>query len=242
MAIKYHDNMHGEQYGTDHKLTNNWNPSENFKDDEYISVHFRINNKYYDCMHGSWYDQDDRTAFNQEVRNVLASLEWNIGDGIMDVPEKGNAALWIHPQDISGNVKKSEVKEIAEAFEHNNTFSLRWVDLYEDIYEITDAEYAEYLEAKEDVVIDYLLHNLGTSRRNKYYRISNVYRKLVDMVKLHRVEDKPWELYEDKIAFNFVDGIIDDLVEIGYLITADDKHLIRSINKTEQRQKKLYIT
>ena len=32
--MKYHDNIHGQQYGPDHMLTDNWNPKGPYRDDE----------------------------------------------------------------------------------------------------------------------------------------------------------------------------------------------------------------
>lgn len=245
MSIKYHDNLNGIQYGTDHKLTNNWNPDGEYKDNEYCKVYFRIECPAY--MQGKYpcnFDDDkDRTSFHDEVRAIMENLGWCFSNDYDCKPTKGKSHLYIHPQDISGEMIKKEVKQLAEAFEKNQTFYLRWVDIYDDVYDITDKEYNTYLETKKDEIINLVLKNSVTKRTNKYFYIYNVAKFVADKIRLIRIGDNDGRNYGVGYTAKYIIEVIDRLVKDGYLIKAEQNNnvYIRTINKTEQKQKKLYI-
>ena len=82
----------------------------------------------------------------------------------------------MHPQQFSGEVLKNDIKEVAEALQSGTVFSLRWVDIRETVYDISDEEYHEYLHKKEENIRTDLYSNFGTTRRNKYYYSRRPYR------------------------------------------------------------------
>lgn len=152
MAIKYQQNGIGNEYGADHQLTNNWNPDKDYGN-EYVNVYFRMETKGYEYPSFS-FTEEDRKDFDLELEAVFTSLGWKCEEGAYG----GSCATWykekqhlyLHPQNFSGEVLKNEVKQIAEALEKHNTFYLRWVDLYETVYDMTDQEYEEILSAKDE--------------------------------------------------------------------------------------------
>lgn len=244
MSIKYHDNINGTQYGADHKLTDNWNPDGEYKDNEYCEVYFRIECPAY--MQGEYpcnFDDDrDRISFRKEVREILENLGWYFSNDSCE-PTKGKSHLYIHPQNISGEMLKKEVKQLAEAFEKNQTFYLRWVDIYDTVFDITDEEYNTYLETKKDEVINLVLKNSVTTRTNKYFYIYNVANFIADKIRLIRINDNDGRNYGVGYTAKYIIGVINELIKDGYLVkvTQNDDVFIRTINKTEQKQKKLYI-
>lgn len=245
MAIKYHQNGIGNEYGADHQLTNNWNPDEDYGN-EYVNVYFRMETKGYGYTSFS-FTEDDRNAFDSEVTEVFASLGWKCEEKACGRScatwYKGKQHLYLHPQDFSGGVLKNEVKQIAEALEKRNTFYLRWVDLYETVYDMTDQEYEEILSAKDEDIKKSLLENSKTTRTSKYYYAFDVARSLVNKFRLSRIGDNDGRNYGTGQTIKHILGVVQSLIEEGYLVSAvkNDILLIRTINKTEQKQRKLFI-
>lgn len=245
MSIKYHDNMNGEQYGADHKLTDNWNPDGCFGDNEYAKVYFRIDTKRFNCMGGMFESEKDKTAFHTEIRQVFNTLDWKIDkkiDNMMNV-ENGNEGLFIHPLDISGIILKKNVKQIAEALNGCKTIKIRWVDIYDDVYDITDDEYADYLETQKEKVIDYILHNYGTTRTRFYYYTNSICSAIARRIERKRVNNDgyKWNVRTNTQAYFFIEKIIKELVNQGYMVSIRDGERVRVINKTEQKKLKLKI-
>ena len=82
---------------------------------------------------------------------------------------KGKSHLYLHPQDFSGEVLKNEIKAVAEAIEKRNSFYLRWVELYDTVYDISDDEYENYLKTKDDEIRKALFYKCATTRTSKYF-------------------------------------------------------------------------
>ena len=142
MTIKYHQNRTGNEYGADHQLTNNWNPDADYGN-EYTNVYFRISTKGYDYP-SYCFTEEDRKNFDSDLVEVFTSLGWSCEEkacgGSCAIWHKGTQHLYLHPQNFSGEVLKNDIKEIAEALEKRESFYLRYVDLYETVYDITDQE------------------------------------------------------------------------------------------------------
>ena len=138
---------------------------------------------------------------------------------------------------------KNEVKQIAEALKKRNTFYLRWVDLCETVYDMTDQEYEEILSAKDEDIKKSLLENSKTTRTSKYYYAFDVARNLANKFRLSRIGDSDGRNYGTGQTINHILGIIQSLIKEGYLVSAmkNDTLLIRTINKSEQKQRKLFV-
>lgn len=236
--IKYHDNTIEPQYGSDHKLLDNWDADKKYPENEYIQVYFRIETLSYDTgKYVGFSSAEERKAFYNESMKIFENMGW-IEDG--SYIRKGKQELYIHPQNISGKVLKNEVKKIAEALEKNNTFYLRWVDVYETIYDIPDEKYNEYLETKTDEVRKTLLSICKTNRRNQYRYSYEVIDHIGKRIMLHRIDDKDYYMVSGQTK-QFISNVIDKLITEWYIVAAQEKELIRTINKTEQKKLKLFV-
>lgn len=239
MSIKYHQNGIGNEYGEDHQLTNNWNPDLDYGG-EYVNVYFRMETKGYGYPSFS-FTEEDRKAFNLELAEVFVSLGWKCEEkahnGSCAIWTKGKQHLYLHPQDFSGEVWKNEVKQIAEALERRNTFYLRWVDLYETVYDMTNEEYESALSQKDEEIKKAILKNCKTTRTNKYYYACDVIRGFSDRFGIKQIGKEKYS----GIVILHIRKIIETLIAEGYLVAARDNELIRTINKTEQKQKKLFV-
>jgi hypothetical protein len=241
--IKYHQNGIGNEYGEDHMLTNNWNAEADYGN-EYTNVHFRIEAKNYQYPYNN-FNEETRKLFYTEAYNAMESLGWVIEregrNGSCTEIRKGKAHLYLHPQDFSGEVLKNDVKQIAEALEKHNEFYLRWVDLYDTVYDITDNEYEEYLNTRNDDIYHLLFKQCETSRITKFYYTSDRCGGIAERIKLKRIGLKDGRNYEEGQTMEHIGKIAEKMISEGYLVSAENGRLIRSINKTEQKKLKLQI-
>lgn len=243
--IKYHQNGLGNDYGTDHRLTNNWNPEADYGN-EYSNVYFRIEALGYQYPSFS-FTEEDRKAFYAEVRNALEPLGWKTEK---DTEEwgctyivKGKSQLYLHPQNFSGEVLKNDIKSIAEALQKHNTFYLRWVDLYDTVYDISDSEYEEYLNRKNVEIRKSLFENCGTTRTNKFYYAFDVCHNLANRFRLRRIGLNDGRNSGTGQTVNHIQKIMDEMITEGLLIGAEKSgnKLVRTPNKTEQKKMKINV-
>ena len=238
--IKYHQNGIGNEYGVDGKLTDNWNPDCDYGN-EYVKVYFRIDTPSYHYNNG-FDTEDDRNKWNTEASNLIKSfgiLE-DCGYTVEHSKDK-QAYLYAHPQGISGVVLKNDVRKIAEAINNMKLSSIRWVDLYETVYVISDSEYEQYLDGKQDEIRKLLFENSATTRTTKYYSVFDVARHIAGLVRLNRLGLNDGKNYGGGQTINYIIRIADKMIEEGYLkcfVDGDIKY-IRSLNKTEQKKMKM---
>lgn len=222
--IKYHDNIHGQQYGADHALTDNWNPKGPYREDEYINVHIRLDVPAYKFV-GGWYEwesEDQRAIFFDSIRRVLESF--NIPEETFShIREKElppMECLYIHPADISGTLRKGYVEKIAEALNELDGVKVRWVDLYNDISPMTNAEYKEVLDGQRDRIERELLEVFKTKRRNLYITSGGV-DKVAAKYELVRRDHKSGR---DYFVIGYVQDVLSELVNAGKIIAAETKN------------------
>jgi hypothetical protein len=244
--IKYHQNGTGNEYGEDHTLTNNWNPSLDYGN-EYVNIHFRIEANYYRYPYNN-YTQEQQQEFSNDAAEVFEALGWNADregkGGYCTEISQGKQHLYLHPQDFSGEVLKNNVKQIAEALENNKTFKLEWVDLYETVYDITDQEYEEYLTTKDNEIRTAIFDKCQTARTNKFYYIFDAARSLSPDYRLTRIGLNDGRNYGSGQTIEHITKIIEQMINENYLISTTDQKgykLVRSINKTEQKKLKLNV-
>lgn len=245
MKIKYHDNLNPPNVGPDGHLSDNWDSTANYGN-EYVNAYFRINTPTYD-PHKRW-DEEDIARFDAESTVVFVALGWIVSEsrssGGCATVRKGKSYLYLHPQEFSGELLKNDVAAIAEALTGAETFALQWVDLYETIYDMTDEAYIAYLNGQQERIRAEILKSSVTTRRSKFYRDYDIACHVASVVRLRRIgEDDGRHGGAGKTA-NYIIGVIEQLIAEGYLATATSRNgsrLIRTINKTEQKQKKLYV-
>ena len=238
--IKYHQNGIEPEYGKDHMLTNNWDQNKDYKN-EYVNVHFRIEIQ---CLFDN-FNKEEQNLFYNEVKSVLKRLGWKMKDNSEQwhcgYIVKGKQALYIHPQDFNGEILKNDVKYIAEALEKHNSFYLRWVDLYETVYDISDNKYKEYLKSKNNVIQKMLFEFCKTTRTNKFYNVFDICRKVSNNIRLVRLGLNDGRNFGSGQTIEYVQNIIKKMAAIGYLVLTKDNNYVRSINKTEQKHLKLIV-
>lgn len=243
--IKYHQNGIGDEYGVDGKLTDNWNPDHDYGN-EYVRVYFRIDTPSYfrnDGYH-NFDTEDDRNKWNKEISSLIKSFGILEDSGYTVEHSKDKQAyLHAHPQNISGVILKNDVKKIAEAISNMELSSIRWVDLYETVYVISDNEYEKYLDGKQEEIRKALFEKSSTTRVTKFYNAFDVARNIAGSVRLNRLGLDDGKHYSGGQTIDYILKTADEMIEEGYLkcFMDDGIQYIRSINKTEQKKMKLYM-
>ena len=239
MSIKYHQYGIGNEYGSDHMLTNNWNPDKDYGN-EYVKVYFNIDTPTYDYNNG--WETEEKEAWFKEASDLIDSFGIMEGCGY-DAEKKKCAYLYTNPQQISGVILKNDVKKIAEAISNMKLSSIRWVDLHETVYDISDREYEEYLNGKKDKIRKELFENSATTRTNKYCAAFDVARNIANTVRLNRLGLNDGKNYGSGQTIEYILKVADGMIAEGYLkyFERDGVKYIRSLNKTEQKQSKLRI-
>jgi len=241
MSIKYHQNGIGNEYGEDHTLTNNWNPDCDYGN-EYVKVYFNIDTPTYD-FNCSFNSTEDREAWDTEASDLIKSFGIMEGCGY-DAEKHKCAYLYAHPQQISGVILKNDVKKIAEAISRMKLSSIRWVDLRETVYVISDSDYEKYLDGKKEEIRKSLFENSATTRTTKYYAAFDVGRYIARTVRLNRLGLNDGKNYGSGQTIEYVLKVVEEMIVEGYLkyFEKDGQKYIRSLNKTEQKkQKKLFV-
>lgn len=225
MSIKYHDNIHGQQYGADHMLTDNWNSEPIYNEDEYIRVYFRIDCPAYNpCGYPSWENDEQHGRFHAEAENIVNAFGIHEGTGgrFEDHPMEH---LYIHPQDISGVLAKNKIKAVAEALNSAKSFSVRWVDVYEDISPMSNAEYLAKLEQQRGEIEAELLSAMTTKRRNLYICLGYGANPIALVANKHFIPRREAErCADDGTGFSYVRSVFDALVEQGKIVSAETKN------------------
>lgn len=237
MSIKYHQYGIGNEYGEDHTLTNNWNPDRDYGN-EYVNVYFNIDTPTYDYRNG--WKTEEREAWFKEASDLIESFGIMEGCGYGS-EQKKCAYLHLHPQQISGVILKNDVKRIAEAINNMKLSSIRWVDLHETVYVISDEEYNEYLNGRKDEIRKALFEKSATTRTNKYYAAFDVARHIAGIVRLNRLGLNDGKNYGSGQTIEYILSVADEMITEGYLkyFEEDGFKYIRSLNKTEQKKSKL---
>lgn len=216
-----------------------WNPGD-YAENEYARVYFRIRTPGFDCVNGGFSEIADREVFHADMEVIFVSLGWAVE--YADVT-KDKQHLYIHPQEISGSVKKSDISTIAEALGDR----IRYVDIYEDVYDVTDAEYLDMINAKSAEIRKDILKAAVTKRAYTFVSAGDIIEHIGYKHHLPRLglTDGCGHIYGNKkeLAYSVVEKCINDLVSEGKLFTMNqnERLYIRTPNKTEQKKMKINL-
>lgn len=241
-SIIYADNTKNI-YDKNGHIATNWDPNADYGN-EYVRVHFRIDAKYYQYPFTN-IDEGARDAFREETIKIMKTLGWNVAEKATtstgSTVSKGKAHLYLHPQDFSGIVLKNDVKAIAEALEKKETFSLRWVDLYETVFDMSDDEYQEYLCKRRLDIECSLFEKCTTRRSNMFYRMCDICKKVAKTYGLHRITD--YDISIASFTIDYVKTLLKEMIQRGLIVCVDSKdelfQMVRSITKAEQKETEL---
>lgn len=237
--ILYHEwGKDPNEYGENHTLTNNWNADADYGN-ECVSVYFNIETVGYNCINKGFYDNNARNIWIAEAEKIIAKFNFINGTEYDTRQTKNKFYLYPHPQQFSGVISKNDVKCVAERIEQSEVFKVRWVDLRDTVYIISDEEYEDYLCEKEEYIQDELFKRCGTTRTNMFYSVDDIARSVANKFRLRRLGYNDGRNGGDGQTSDHIKKVIDKMIELDLLIVKErygDK-FIRSLNKTEQRKK-----
>lgn len=203
----------------------------------YRKVYFRIKSGY--AYGDGWLKDTDALAFKEETRRLFQEAGWTLhaeklNSSSSDTVTRNQQNLYLHPMNFSGVIDEDEVPMIEALLAGAVTFQCYHTDLY-DVYEDwSDEVYLEYLESRRDEIADALLEHYRTKRRNLYF-VGKSSMRIADYFSVHRLCDK--ENRHNK-AYTFVEGLVEQLIAEGKLITAQAKNGIgiRTAMKADKKQ------
>ena len=87
------------------------------------------------------------------------------------------------------------------------------------------------------------LEQCRTKRKTQFYYLDGVVKNLSDKFRLNRIGIDDGKHYGIGQTGKHITNILYELIGEGYLISAQNNNgmLVRTLNKTEQKQKKLFI-
>lgn len=220
------------------ELTDNWNPDADYGN-EYVNVYFNIDTVGFDCMHGNFENEQDHEQWRAEADKIIAEFGYINGTEYDTRNTENKAHLYPHPQQFSGIIPKNDVKRVAERIAQSDMFKIRWVDIRDTIYIISDDEYEEYLNGKEEQIQETLFKTCGTARTSMFYDIYDITHSLANKFRLRRLGLNDERNGGGGQTIEHIEKVIDKMIEGGLLVSKEryGTRYIRSLNKTEQRKK-----
>ncbi len=187
----------------------------------YQKVCFYIDSKYH---WGRGYpDRASRIEFQEETRRLFRYAGWTIipgnMSGVCDTAVKGKQSLYLHPMDFSGVILAEEVSGIRCFLQSARSFRLRNIGRFDIYQDISDEDYAAYLESRRDEIIADILEHYKTKRRNLYYT-GDMSESIADDYRIKRIGD---EANHGDATAQYVLKLIDELIADGRLRTAETK-------------------
>jgi len=226
-------------------------PDKNINADiagKYSDTHFRIGKNGYDGSGREDWNENTRIAYENEVSEILTANGWDVHkserSGVSSTATKGRNHLYLHSQDFSGVCENFEREKLFEAFKDAETFDCRSVDVYREIFDMTDEELTELLNSARETIENELLEAFTTKRSNLYIssvgyfgvdgnvgKRHSVKRLAIDGKNSHNGEDRR----TDGICATFASDVFKSLVDSGKIVSSNTKSGIgyRSANKKE---------
>lgn len=238
-AIKYHEHRKNmNNYDANGHLTNNWDPDADYGD-EYVALHINIHTPTYQYDNG-FDSPESREQWGREASTLIRSFNIMEGTGY-DCERKKRAYLHAHPQQISGVVLKNNVKQIVEAVNNMKYSCVRFVELRETIYDISDEVYEKYLDRRKKEIRKLLFENAATTRRIYFCNGFDLARAIANKVRLPRLGLNDGKNYGSGQTIEYILKIANEMAAEGYLKRAERSGNVcfRSLNKTEQEKSKL---
>ena len=213
---------------------------------KYVHVYYRIDSEY---KYGEVYShgphfpsEESKKAFYNEVIGILESHGWTTHEPSFSHCShigQGNQELYLHPQSFSGVVEIYNVNLIESWLKQGKTFECYHVDVYEDIYDISDEEYMAWLTENSAEIKESLLEAFKTKRSNLYipsYNYDSLQHKVDTQYKLERLPGQKKNF--EKI---FVNKCFLELVEAGEIIKGNTKSgtAYRTATKKDKKEAKV---
>lgn len=181
-----------------------------------------------------------RDEWYAAASKVIASFDIleDSGYNVENSAEK-RAYLYPHPQQISGVILKNDVRKVAEAIECMSLSSIRWVDLYDTVYVLSDEAYEKYLMFKDEALKKDLFDVCQTPRITRFYDAIEISRALAMKHRLKRLGINDGRNYGSGQTIDHIMRLMQKMSEDGLLVMTSpsgEETYVRSLNKTELKK------
>lgn len=195
---------------------------------DYRHVYFRINTPtYYGGQYIGFTTDEQRQQFFSEVTEVFTNDGWSVK------PEKynsscptvinGKQSLYLHPQHFSGVVSIDNIEHVEKLLSNAILFKWYKTDIYEDIYDLTDEQYLNYLEEKREEITCAILESYKTKRRNLYIK-SYVPHSIIRNYEMGRIGNNCDGMSDSQMAYGFACSIFESLMADHKIISAPTRN------------------
>ena len=218
---------------------------------KFKKVYFRINTpSYYKNKHGVGFEnQESGDQFKEQITKLFLNDGWKIEDKKYSTSNSCNTvikdkqSLYLHPQSLSGVILEKNILYIENLLSNSDLFKFERVDIYEDIYDLSDNDYLELLKSNQSEIEKEILEAYKTKRKNLY--ITDTWNPLQNILKNYKVErlKKYMGISSSDIDYKFMNELFESLAIQNKIVSAECKNGLgyRTINKAEQKELKIVI-
>lgn len=199
--------------------------------DKYSNTYFRIGNNGYQ-FNGDW-DETTMKAFEEEKAKILNKLGWSISPlknlRTIAIATKGKSSLYLHPQNFSGVCENSEREILQNAFNDAQFFKCTGIDVYDEVFDMSDDMYLDKLEEQKEAIEADLLELFTTKQSNLYINLQAVEEKISSKYSIKRLAISEAPSYNGldsrtkDICSSFVSDVVDELINSGKLVSSRTK-------------------
>lgn len=203
----------------------------------YCHISFSIHTQCYygNGMQIGFQNEAERENFYGEIKKLFESKNWTV-KGYCEV-QKGKSLLYIHPQQITGEVFQDFIPEIVSILNSATMSKLQGYSIGETIYDLSADQEMIHLAKHTVEIKERLLNFCKVSRKNHYKILDFWVRKEICRPFIIPALD---EREENKAIIKFVETILNELIKSGEVIqkNLNGKHCYRLPFKTELPRKR----
>ncbi len=194
----------------------------------YHNVYFRINTPSYYGEHGVGFQTDEqKQEFYKEVTELFLNNGWLLKpreySNSCPIVINGKQELYLHPQSFSGIVFDDNIPTIEQVLSQSKLFHYHKIDIYEEVFDMSDSEYIEYLESRSQEIINTILEVYKTKRRNLYIAERLDY-KIAKKFSLKRIGTLSSNYFSGCIEDKFISKIFDSLMKQKLIVVANTRN------------------
>lgn len=190
---------------------------------KYIKTYFYIDSAYnYDT---GFPNDATENAFKQETQEMFKRLGWEVKvsrkhSGVCDTVAKGKQSLYLHPTEFVGIICPDEIPAIEDVIRQATTIRLRETRCFNEYKDMSDNEYAAYLDGRRDDMISAILSTYSTKRRNLYIT-GDCTKAIARKFAILRVSAQS---QEEDMECDRVNQLVEELIADGRLVTAETRY------------------
>ena len=189
----------------------------------YHNVYFRLNAGY---KWGEGMERDKTEKFFDEITKLFLDDGWTVKEGRYSgscpTVQNRNSYLYLHPMEATGPVEDSLREKVMTILHKGNTFTLRDIDVYEEVFDVSNNDYYDYLDANAFEIMDNLKLGFTTKRKDQYISCPGaVVEKVKEKYHISRLGNALIGRSSSDIEWTYVAKLFDEMVEHGDFVVAE---------------------